>query len=400
MTATEQAPVELVPKDAELPTKRADLPDIWQSFEQKVAKFKLTAETLTVTDVTQKAEMKLARQTRLALKDLRVEIENRRRELGEAALREKQRIDGAAKKLKEAIEPLETRLLEQEQFEEREQARIEEEKRVARTAEITPLLSGPILIDLGKMPDAEYAKVLQDAKDAQSVRLARELKEKQDAEAAAKAEADRIEAQRIENERLKAELEKAAADRKAAEEAAAIAAEKARVEREAIEAAAKAQREADAKAAREAKEKADKERAAAEAEAAALLQRELAKARAAMEAAEKKVKAERDAAMELAVKEREAIEAKNKAEREAREKAEAELAERKRAEDEAKKKARAAAEAAKMAPEKDKLMVLAVAIRMIQLPTLETEKGLAAMAEITAKVEAFAAWVEKRAGLL
>jgi hypothetical protein len=58
--------------------------------------------------------MKLARATRLTLKDLRVAVEKKRKELGEEALLQKQKIDGAAKQIREIIEPLEARLLEQE----------------------------------------------------------------------------------------------------------------------------------------------------------------------------------------------------------------------------------------------------------------------------------------------
>lgn len=247
--------------------QRADVPAVWETFREKLTKLKATAETLTVTDVTQLAEMKLARATRLTLKNLRLEIETKRKELGEEALRRKQKIDLDARCLKELIEPLEVRLLEQENFIEFETARIERVKRDDRTKELTPYLSGPPAVDLGKMSGADYSALLNDSKAAHVARLERERKEKEAGEAAAKAERERIEAQRVENERLKKEAkereaeikkerEAATAERKAAEEIA-------RKEREARE---KIEAEVEKKKAEEAK--AESERIIAEKKAA------------------------------------------------------------------------------------------------------------------------------------
>lgn len=244
--STEPQTLELVPQGEELPTKRADTVAIWSDFKTQAEKLKTTAETLTVTDVSQVAEMKLARATRLALKELRVSVEHKRKELGEHYLRETKKINAAATELKEIIEPLETRLLEQEQFVEREFLRICGEKRTSRTAELTPFLTAPCVVDLGAMKDEDYASLLQSTKDAHQAKIDREKREKEEAEAKAKAEAEERERIRLENERLKKEAEERDEQAKKEREEAI---ELARVEKEKADAEiARVKSEAEAKA--------------------------------------------------------------------------------------------------------------------------------------------------------
>jgi colicin import membrane protein len=242
--------MELVPANAGENAKQIAPFD---SFKAEVERLKVTAETLTVSRVDDKAGMKLARATRLALRDVRIAVEHRRKELGEEHLKAKQKVDGDAKALKDAIEPLEARLEDQEKFIEREEARIRAEKQAARIAEVTPFLIAPLTFDLGALPDEQWATVLAGAKAEHDARL----QKIEDDRIAAEAEKARIEAQRVENERLKAEtaaLEKKLADERAEADA------KLKAEREALEAKVKA--EADA---REALERAERDRKAKEA---------------------------------------------------------------------------------------------------------------------------------------
>lgn len=345
--------------------KRADAPAIWEDFKSQAQKLKATAETLQVTSVTQVAEMKLARSTRLTLRQLRIAIENKRKELGEFHLRQTQKINADAKTLKDLIEPLEERLLLQEEFVEREAVRIESEKRVARTAELAPLMAGvPIVADLGKMADADYAALLQNTKDAIAAKAERERKEKEEAEAKAKAEAEAREKMRLENERLKQE----AIERE----------EAAKKEREAAEAEAKRVKAEADKVLKDAQEKARKEIAAKEAEART--------ARAELEA---KAKAEREAA-----------ELEAKKEREAREKVEAQM--RADAAEKAKQEAdsKAAENAAKAAPDKAKLIAYAKAISAINVPEMATDNGKAAATSIAAQVGKLLALIETKSNTL
>ncbi len=315
---------------------RADLPTIWNDYRAQIEKLKATAETLTVTDVSQVNEMKLARVTRLTLREVRIQIEKRRKELGEDALRRKQNIDRSAKELSALIEPLEARLLEQEKFAEIVEAKRKAELKAARETEIRPFVEAMPSLDLGEMADADWSALLAGAKAAHAARI--EAAQKAEAERIAKEKAEREERERIrqENERLKREAE----------------AREAQARKERAEAAAKL----------------EAERKAAAAEAARIA--------------------------EISRKEREAVEAQTRKEREAREKLEAEraaqLAEAKRKEDE-----RIAAErAAALAPDKEKLRSIAAAVRALPMPTVSAN-GFAALNEIKAKAEGFAKWIER-----
>jgi hypothetical protein len=377
--------LQLVPDSEQLPTKRADTVAIWNEYRAQAEKLKVTAETLTITSIEQIAEMKVARATRLALREVRIAVDHKRKELGEYHLRETQKINAAAKELRELIEPLEARLQDQEDFIERETLRIEDGRREARHAEIAPFLTGPLSVDLGKLPDADYAKMLADAKDLATLREERARKEKEAAEAQAKAEAEERERIAAENAKLKKEAEEAAAKAKAEREAA-------EAERKRIQAEAEARERAAAEKARQELEAAQ-QKAAEEARIAA------EKARKEREAIEAKAKAERAAAEKKAKAEREAADAKAREERLAREKLEAEIAAKRAAEEKAEADRIAAEKAAANAPAKEKLTVFAHEVRLLALKTFSVNSN-ELVKEVADKTESFAKWVEKKAGEL
>jgi DNA repair exonuclease SbcCD ATPase subunit len=86
------------------------------------------AKEIVVTDVSQIEIMSKARAKRLALKNVRVEVEKQRVQLKESAKREGQAIDGMANIIKALIIPIEDHLKNQEEFAERKA----EEERIAR----------------------------------------------------------------------------------------------------------------------------------------------------------------------------------------------------------------------------------------------------------------------------
>lgn len=234
---------------------------VWDDFRAKAAKLKATAETLTVTDSKDRAGMALARTTRLTLKDVRVAITKRHKELKEDILTEGRRIDAGKNELLAMIEPLETRLLEQEQFAEREAARIQAEKHKVRLAELHPFMppNSLVTVDLGTMDDDAYFNLLLDTKATHDARIERERKEREEAQARAKAEAEERDRMRVENERLKAEAAEREATARQEREAAALVLAKERAEAEKLRAAVD----------RAARESERIEREKAEAEAAA-----------------------------------------------------------------------------------------------------------------------------------
>lgn len=150
--------------------KRADLPAIRQEFEAQVAELKATAESLTVTDATQLTEMKLARATRLSLRDIRLHVESRHKELKADVLKRGLELDAFKRQLLAVIEPLEVRLLEQEQFAERAEKARQDALDPERRAKLAEYDDQPLIgINLGAMPQAMWkARLAAERKAAQA----------------------------------------------------------------------------------------------------------------------------------------------------------------------------------------------------------------------------------------
>ena len=221
------------------------------------------ARGVTVTDATQVTEIKKSRELRLKLRAVRTAAEKTRVALKADSLRIGKAIDGMSNVLKLAIEPVENRLQEQEDFAERAEAARKAALSEERSRQLAALGSDPRqYIGLGDMGEEQWRACLHGAKVAKEEReKAEEARKAQEAEKAK--EAEKL---REENARLRREQEeKDAAARK---------------EREAIEAKARAEREAAEAVARQEREAREK----LEREAAAKKRAEEAKAREAEEA--------------------------------------------------------------------------------------------------------------------
>lgn len=319
------------------PSSAVTLRSAFESMFAQAEEWTARAKGIVVTDLSQTREMKFARESRLALKEIRVNAEKTRKRLKEDSLRQGKAIDGMANVLKALVEPIEAHLLEQEQFAERVEAAEKEALRKARSAAIVAYGEDPtVYANLGETSEEAWASILENA------RAAHEAK----AEAARRAEAVRIEAERI------------AAEKREVERQLAIKAEAERAERERAQAAenARLRREADEREAAAAEER----RVANEALAVARAARERAEAEA---AAAKAAEAERTAAEEARL---------------AREEAE---------------RAHAAA-----APDREKLAAFAAHVRGLTLPALTSPKGAAVLAKLGKNIESLAAWIEKAGG--
>lgn len=237
--------------DLEVTTAKA-LENAFSGFFRRADEWTAKAKAIVITDASQKREMELARTTRLALREIRLEAEKVRKALKEDSLRKGKAIDGMANILKAIVEPLEQHLLDQEKFAERQEADRRARLKEEREAEIQPYveLVGQPGFALADMTDDQWAIYMNGVKERADKITAERIKAEEERQKREKAEAEERDRLRKENERLA--LERAEAERKA------------RQERE--EAAAK-QREADEKAAKERKEleaKAAAERAARE----------------------------------------------------------------------------------------------------------------------------------------
>jgi hypothetical protein len=232
------------------PTKAKFILEKFQDYFEIASDWEKKAKAIVVTKETQTAEMAMAREGRLFLREKRIDVEKARKRLKEEALREGQTIDAVAKVLTSLIKPIEDFLDRQEHFVECQKEKKEEAMRL------------------------EIEKRMEDERIA---------KEKADAEALEKA--------RLENEKLRAEAvereKKVAAERKkqevvlAKERAKAQAErEKAEAERKAIEEENRKEREAQEKKLAIERAKVEKERKAAEEKAQAEKAKERAKAEA------------------------------------------------------------------------------------------------------------------------
>lgn len=328
------------------------------------------AKAIKVTDVSQTREMKLARDMRLALRQIRCDAENARKRLKADALAKGKAIDGIANVLKALVEPVEAYLQDQEDFAKRVEEQKREELRQARNLAMTPYAEFFTMspgFDLSSMSQEQFdamldgLKMKKDAKEAaerkmEELRLAEEERLRKEAEENARLEAEQREKERLERERLLKE-----AQDKAQEEA------KKRLE---AERKAKAEREK----AEEARKKAEREAAEAKAKADA----ERAKI-------QEKLDAERKERERMQAE----IDAKAKAEREEKESVEREEAARLEAERIAKQKA-------EQAPDKDKALAFAATIRELKVPELSSEKGKEFQKILESQVEGFAKWVETK----
>lgn len=160
------------------------------SRDEETGELVVGDNAIKVTDVMQVKEMSEAREKRLALRKARITIENKRKELGDEALKTTQAINKIAKTLKDQIEPVEAYLAEQEKYKELKEEADRANRLAARTEAIAKV-GDPSLYMLETMSEESFQELL--------IKLEKEQADRVEAER--KAEADRIAAQAAERER-------------------------------------------------------------------------------------------------------------------------------------------------------------------------------------------------------
>ncbi len=350
------------------PSSATTLRAAFETMFAQAEEWTTRAKGIVVTSVDQKREMKLARESRLALREIRVNAEHSRKRLKEDSLRQGKAIDGICSVLKALIEPIEAHLLEQETFAERAEAVRKDALRQARSETLRALGADPaVYADLGATDEATWVQTLENAQSAHDARI----------EAAKQAEAVRVEAERIAAEnRSKAKAEAARVEAERVERERAAAEENARLRQEALEreAEAKADREREAAAraedARLSRVEAERVASAARAERAELEEAQAAE-RARMKATLDAQAEEQRLARVKAAEEAQAREAAYAADREkvaaeqTRERGAAAAVARELAETKAKAERLAASEAEAAKPTKAKYAILVSALENI-----------------------------------
>jgi len=358
MKVAKPTEIMVVEEVKQLPPKvQSDLQASFDPIFKEAKKWAKDAKSIKVTDINDLKGMKKARETRLKLKDIRTEAENTRKKLKEESLLKGKAIDGMANIIKFLTIPLEKELKEQEKF-----AEIQEEKRLEelvekRTEQLSQYVPDVTIYDLRIMSDEAFAQLLSAQKQLYDLEQKRE--------------ADRIEKERrteiimsikgkivswgiegveVDGEKLidvdKGEFAKMITDldKTIAAKVTSIKEENERLKAESEEKAEKDKEESEEREAKEAKRKSIEE------------QKEKVRKE---QDAEKKRKYDERVATEK--RKREAIENKIKAEKEAKAKGEKEEQERQRQ--------------AKLAPDKDKLKVLATQLMDVDYPELKSEEA-------------------------
>lgn len=312
-------------------------PEAALTIEQAFAPYALQFQELsaTLSTITDPKEAKAAR---LKLRKVRTDTDKKHEEMKRESLNYGRALDTAKNLIHEQIQPLEEKMREIEEAEERRLAQIIADRRRQHLAALAPYLDPNVPAPfVDGITDDQFAAMLDNAKllhQAKIERQQREERERLEREEQQRQEQERI---RLENERLREQ---------AAEQ------ERLRLEQE---------------------ERHRKEQAARDAEAKKLKDAADAKLKKEREAAQKKLDEER--------RQREAAEEQARIEREAREKEQraAAEAERARKEDEARRQreAQEAAERAAAAPDKEKLQTYIAALKLIPAPTVKTKKAQA-----------------------
>lgn len=184
---TDQNQIVAVIEQSDLPKPKVQaLMEVFAPAFQEARGLVELAKDIKVTDENDIETMQLAREKRLALKEIRVTVEKTRKELKEQSLREGRAIDGAANIIKALIVPVEEHLEQQEKF-----AELLEEKRLNERYQnrlnlLAPYVSDTSLYKLKEMSDAAFDNLLTDCKTAHEQKIAAEQK----------AEAERLELER------------------------------------------------------------------------------------------------------------------------------------------------------------------------------------------------------------
>lgn len=199
------------------PTPEQEAQLMFQNFLDKAAEWKQKAESIEVNSINDKAAMKEAKELRLALRQIRLDAGETKKELKADALKYTRAVDACYNQILEATKPVEAILEDKEKFAEREEAKRILELTQKRQQELAPyFLEDEEYPDLSKLDDTTFDLLLQGAK---AKHAQRQEDRKKEAEEAQRLEAER-EAERVRLENENAELQaKIAEERAKAEEA-------------------------------------------------------------------------------------------------------------------------------------------------------------------------------------
>lgn len=157
-----------------------------------------TYQNVEVKDEADSATMKQARTMRLALKQTRVDVEHRRKDLKADIVKQGRAIDSVARFVKDVIEPAEKYLEAQEKYAEIKAAERAAALLTTRQEALSPYVTNLSVFNLSTMSDGEFNALLETSVVAHQAELDRQR------QAAEEAERARLDRER-ENERIRQE---------------------------------------------------------------------------------------------------------------------------------------------------------------------------------------------------
>lgn len=193
-------PADFLARLAENKLTKRDVQSVIHDFQLSISLHDLKERTraIVVTDESDTAQMRAARELRLELKNERVRIEKLRKRIKEPHLRRVQVIDGVAKVLRDQFEEEESYLVKQENFAVLRAAERRHALLTARREQLQPFVESVEVFGdtLADMPEDAYRQLLETSRTAWEAKQ-REAREREEAE---RAEQERI---RRENEELR-----------------------------------------------------------------------------------------------------------------------------------------------------------------------------------------------------
>lgn len=216
------------------PSTALTITNAFGGFFSQIDNWKTKLDTVQVTDIEQKKEMKLAREIRLALADIRITADKKRKELKEDSNRYGKAVQGAYNIIEFIVKPLEKQAEENEKFAEIQESKRKAALKVQREMDLQPFAEFvPVGIDLAVISDDDFTKLFTGAKMQMQAKHEAEIKAENERIERERAEAEERERIKQENERLKIEAEKLRLEQ--AKKDAELKAERDRIEAERIE---------------------------------------------------------------------------------------------------------------------------------------------------------------------
>lgn len=244
-------------------TKQNQIAETLGVFFNKAAEWDATIKSIVITSPEETGKMKMAKEGRLTLKNMRLEAEKIvkakrdevKYEMANFVLEDKLWLK-AGQMMEATFKNLETKLEEKEKFAERWEAEQKEKLRAFRLEQLLPLgFQFENGFDLGNIDEQMFQSLKLGLETAKKEKEEAERKAEEERIAKEKAEAEERARIKAENERLKLEAE--AKEKQLAEERAKAEAERKEMEEKAAK--AKAESDAKLKAEKEAKEKLESE---------------------------------------------------------------------------------------------------------------------------------------------